>query len=372
MLFKDVVGQSDIKSLLKSEVQSGHMPHALLLAGETGYGTMALALALANYVLCPNITSEDCCGTCPECVKVNKLIHPDLHFSFPFIKKGNETTTEDYIKDWRNFLLTDKYFDLNDWLKDIHSENKQATIMQAEARNIIRKLSLASYEGGWKIMIIWLPEKMKIEAANTLLKTLEEPSKKTLFILCSEHPEQILTTILSRTHRINVPPLRMEDITEALVTQRGIERTMAINIARTSKGNYLTALRHLCSDDNSKELLGNFITLMRLAYLRDLKGIANWSEQNAALSREQQKQQLAYMQNMIRECFMYNFGKSELNFMTSQERDFATKFAKFINERNVIRFTNTFADTQQKISGNANSKMEFYNLALQTTILLRA
>ena len=294
MLFKDVVGQDGVKSLLMSEVQNGHLPHALLLVGETGYGTMALALALANYILCDNTTSEDSCGTCPECVKVKKLIHPDLHFSFPIIKIGSrETTTEDYIKEWHEFLLADKYFDLNDWLRNIHSENKQAIILQAEAKNIIQKLSLASYEGGWKIMIIWLPEKMKKEPANTLLKTLEEPADKTLFILCSEHPEQILTTIISRTQRINVPPLRMEDISDALVNQRGIDRNMAINIARTSKGNYLNALRHLCNDDDSQALLGNFITLMRLAYITDLKGIANWSEKNASLSREQQKQQLA-------------------------------------------------------------------------------
>lgn len=373
MLFDEVVGQNAVKNLLRTQVDSGHIPHALLLAGDTGHGTLALALALAGYVLCGNHTPTDSCGTCPECVKVKKLIHPDLHFSFPIIKKSSGITTSDtYMKEWIDHFLSDKYFDLQDWLKVIGSENKQAVIPDDESDNIIRKLSLASYEGGWKVMIVWLPEKMNGSAANTLLKTLEEPSKNTLFILCSEHPEQMLATILSRTQRIDVPPLGMEDLSTALVERRGLDRETAVNIARISNGSYLKALRQLCGDDDTSFMLDNFVQLMRLAYKRDLSALMKWSDNMASLGREQQKAHLAYMQEMLRENFVYNFDRPELNFMTPREREFATKFARFINERNIIKFTREFAHAQRDVMGNVTSRTIFFNLALQSIILIRA
>ncbi len=373
MQFRDIVGQQEIKSQLKSQVDSGRLPHALLLAGDTGYGTMALALALANYVMCGNHIDGDSCGICPECTKFKKLIHPDLHFSFPLIKKSSGITTCDtYMREWREHLVTDKYFDLNDWLAYVGSDNKQAIIPEAESDNIIRKLSLSSYEGGWKIMIIWLPERMNASAANNILKILEEPTRKTLFILCSERPEDMLTTILSRTQRIDVPPLSAEEIRDVLVNQRGVDPAMALNIARVSGGSYLRALRHLCSNDDSREMLDNFIQLMRIAYVRNMPEIMKWCDKMSALGREQQKLQLAYMQRMLRENFMYNFNRPELNYMTVGELEFATKFARFINERNIIRFMEEFSRAQRDVAGNVNSKSAFFNLALKTIILLRS
>lgn len=373
MLFKDVVGQNEIKKQLISQVDSGRLPHAILLAGETGYGTMALALALANYVLCDNHHDGDSCDSCPECVKVNKLIHPDLHFSFPVIKKSESTNSDTFLKEWRSMLLDDKYFDYNDWLKHLKSESKQAYILQAESQSIIRKATLTSYEGGWKVIIIWLPERMFSDIpANTLLKTIEEPPKKTLFILCSEKPELLLDTIRSRTQRIDVPPINTNDLCEALTKQRGIDPAMAVNISRIAKGNYLTAIRHLCEGDDSQEQLEKFKSLMRLAYSRNLKGITAWSEQISALNRDEQRAFLAYMQNMIRENFMYNFGRPELNFMTPQELTFASKFAPFINERNIIGFAEELQRAQDDISQNVNAKNIWFNLALRTIMLIRA
>lgn len=372
MQFKDVIGQEEVKRVLRQQANAGRLPHALLLAGETGYGTMALALALASFVLCDNRSDSDSCGICPKCTKTNKFIHPDLHFSFPVIKKSESTTSDSYLKEWRDFLSDDKYFDLNDWLAFMKADRKQAIIPEAESQNIIQKLSLTPYEGGWKIMIIWLPEKMGGAPANTLLKTLEEPSGKTLFILCSEHPEQMLTTVLSRSQRIDVPPVKTEDLCEALTTRRGVDKTAAADIARISKGNYLTALRHLCDDDTPQAMLDQFAGLMRMAYTRNVKGLAEWSDSLARQSRDEQKQLLSYMQNMIRENFMYNFGRPELNFMTPQELAFARRFAPFINERNVIRFADEFQRAQDDISNNVNSKTVLFNLALQTTILIRS
>lgn len=373
MRFSEVIGQDEVKKILTAQVRSGRLPHALLLSGDTGYGTLALALALASYVLCSRQGDNDSCGECSECIKTDKLIHPDLHFSFPVIKKSNGTTTSDtYLKEWLTQLTSEKYFDFNDWLHVIGTDNKQAIIPDDEADNIIRKLSLSAYEGGWKVMIIWLPEKMRTEAANTLLKTLEEPSAKTLFILCAEHPEQMLDTILSRTQRIDVPPLSVEDLAKALMEQRGLDHDTAVSVARVSGGSWLKALKQICDADDSKVMLQSFIQLMRLAYMRDLSGLMKWSEGMVALGREQQKAYLSYIQNMLRENFIYNFGRSELNFMTPQETDFAYKFARFINERNIIRFTEEFAHAQRDVAGNVNGKAIFFNLALKTIILLRA
>ena len=373
MRFEEVVGQKEVKDVLLAQVRAGRLPHALLLAGDTGSGTLALALALASYVMCSEPSENDSCGQCAECVKTDKLIHPDIHFSFPVIKRSSGVTTSDtYLKEWLTQLGSDKYFDLTDWLKVIGTENKQAIIPDDEADNIIRKLSLSSYEGGWKVMIIWLPEKMNGSAANTMLKTLEEPTPRTLFILCSEHPEQLLSTIVSRTQRIDVPPLSTDDLSEALMERRGLDRDTAVAVARVASGSWLKALRQLCDADDSKAMLQSFIQLMRLAYMRDLAQLMRWSDSMAALSREQQKAYLNYMQQMLRENFIYNFGRSELNYMTPQETDFAYKFARFINERNIKQFTEEFAHAQRDVVGNVNSKTIFFNLALKAIILLRA
>jgi DNA polymerase III subunit delta' len=373
MQFKDVIGQEEVKRVLRQQAVSGRLPHALLLAGETGYGTMALALALASFVLCDNRSESDSCGNCSKCTKADKLIHPDLHFSYPIIKKSESTTSDTYQNEWREFFTRDKYFDINDWLTVMKADKKQALIPEAESQNIIQKLSLSPYEGGWKVMIIWLPEKMGATPANTLLKTLEEPTGKTLFILCSEHPEQMLTTVLSRSQRIDVPPVKTEDMCEALTARRGVDPTAAANIARISKGNYLTALRLLCDDDEAPQaMLNSFTSLMRMAYSRNVKGLMEWSDNLARQSRDEQKQLLAYMQNMIRENFMYNFGRPELNFMNPKELAFAKNFAPYINERNIIRFAEEFQRAQDDITNNVNSKTVLFNLALQTTILIRS
>ncbi len=372
MKFSEVVGQDEVKAVLKAQVDAGRLPHALLLCGDTGCGTLALALALANYVLCGNTAGGDSCGECSQCAKVEKLIHPDLHFSFPVVKKSSSAVNSDtYMTEWVSHLQSDKYFDLSDWLKVMGAENKQASIFENETDNIIRKLSLSAYEGGWKVMIVWLPEKMNNSAANKLLKTLEEPSSRTLFIMCAEHPEQMLTTILSRTQRIDVPSLSTETLCQALVERRGLDPKMALDVARTSGGSYLNALRQLCDDAEAKAKFEAFVQLMRLAYQRQLPQLMKWADDMVALGREQQKEYLAYMQNMLRENFMYNFDRPELNYMSGSERAFASKFARFVNERNIVQFAEEFSRAQRDVEGNINGRIIFFNLALRTTQLLR-
>ena len=372
MRFSEVIGQDEVKKILTAQVRSGRLPHALLLSGDTGYGTLALALALASYVLCSRQGDNDSCGECSECIKTDKLIHPDLHFSFPFIKKSTGTTTcENYISDWKQFISNGYYFGLSDWLEAIGSDNKSAIITEAEGDNIIDKLSIASYSGGYKVMIIWLPERMHDAAANNLLKMLEEPAAKTVFILVSNDTTPILSTILSRTQHMEFQRLSADDIARALQERNGLDRNMAVQVARTAGGSYLNALRYININNESDSYFDEFVNLMRKAYSRDVQGLQQWADDVTKWGRDKQKSFLSYCQNMLRENFIYNFHLPELNYMTDKESDFAKKFSRFINERNIVEFTEAFSRAQRDVEQNVNSKTIFFDFALKTIILIR-
>ncbi|MBQ0088346.1 MAG: DNA polymerase III subunit delta [Prevotellaceae bacterium] len=362
MNFNDVIGQDDIKAFLKREADTAHVPHAMMFVGDTGYGTLAMAMAFANYLL-DNGHNQD---------KLNKLLHPDLHFSFPVIKKDkHDGICDDFMKEWIDSLKEGAYFGLQEWLEVIGAENKQARIFEAEGDNIIDKMSLTSYEGGYKIMIIWLPERMGTEAANNLLKILEEPQGKSLFILVAEDTTKILSTIISRTQIVDFPPLSMNVMVDTLEHKNGIDHNSAVQIAKISSGSYLKALRIINSAESDNVFFELFVNVMRMAYSRQVQQMQQWAEDIVAMGREKQKDFLEYMQNMLRENFMFNFKTNELNFMTDKEAAFAVKFARFINERNIIEFTDTIAVAQRDILQNVNGKIVFFNLALKIAILIR-
>lgn len=297
--------------------------------------------------------------------------HPDFHFSFPFIKKSDSTTSETYISEWKSLIADGYYFGLADWLEAAGNGTKQAVITDGEACRILDQLSVASYEGGYKVMIIWLPERMNPSAANTLLKMLEEPAPQTVFILVSNDTSTLLSTILSRTQLVEFPRLTNEDITEALTERRGLERSSAMEVARVSGGSYLNALKYITSGNADDTYFDVFVSLMRLAYGRDVRGLKKWSEDMAAWTREKQKSFLTYGQNMLRENFMYNFHQPDLNFMTEREAGFAHNFARFINERNIIGFTEIFTQAQKDIEQNVNGKTVFFDFALKVIVLIR-
>lgn len=372
MLFREVIGQEDVKSMLRKTVEGHRVPHALLFSGPSGCGKLAMAVAFANYLLCRHRTEDDSCGLCPPCKQLAKYSHPDLHFSFPVIKKtSSPATCEDYMAEWRSQLSSSLYFGLDDWMDRIGSDNKQAFISEAEGDRIIDRLSISSYEGGYKVMIIWLPEKMRAEAANNLLKTLEEPTDGTVFILVSNDSSAILPTILSRTQNLVFRPLPLETIADALMSRNGLDRQMALQIARISGGSYLRALQLINIGDESSVFFKCFTSLMRSAYSRNLQELKSWSDEIASWGRERQKALLAYFQNMLRENFVYNFRHSELNFMSEQEVSFSVRFARFINERNVKGFMDEFSCAQRDIEQNVNSRTVLFNLALQSIILIR-
>lgn len=371
MSFNDVIGQDEIKAILRRQVETGRIPHALLFCGPSGCGKMAMAMAFANYILCQHPNGGESCGVCPSCKQVAKLVHPDLHFSFPVIKKDQSTTCEDYRKEWTECLGASLYFGLDDWLETMGSDNKQALITEAESDRIIDKLSVTSYEGGYKVMIIWLPEKMRGAAANNLLKTLEEPTPGTVFILVSNITSPILPTILSRLQQITFRPLPTAVVADALVQRNGLERDMAVQVARIAGGSYLKALQTINVNSEAGNYFKYFTQLMRAAYSRDLLVLKSWSETIASWGREKQRAFLEYCQNMLRENFVYNFHHAELNFMGDEEMQFASKFSRFVNERNVMGFMREFSVAQRDIEQNVYSRTVLFDMALRCIVLIR-
>ena len=377
MYFKDIIGQQEVIEQLVKDAQAGTVPHALLFCGPEGVGKLQTAIAFARYLLCRDKgTAADSCGKCPACVKMDKLVHPDLHFVFPVINKSKtserSTVSDDEIQTWRETVLEQQYFGFENWLKAIDAENKQASIFVTESERILSKLSLKSVEGGYKIMIIWHAEKMNQQCANSLLKLLEEPPAQTLFILTTDAPEQMLETILSRTQRIDFRRIPEQEIASRLHGPTyQLDDENARKIAHLSGGSWFKAISALRINRESEEFFDYFTQLMRLSYTRRLKELKRWSDSIASNGREWQKRFLEYCQRMIRENFICNFHLPELNFLTEQEQQFSIRFAPYVNENNIIGLMEQLSDAARDIGQNVNSKMVFFDLSLKTIMLMK-
>ena len=384
MQFSQIIGQDEAKKRLIRTVAEQRIPHAQLLRGKEGIGKLALAIAYAQYICCENKGANDSCGVCPACVKYKKLAHPDLHFVFPIIKPANKSSVvcDDYISDFREMILENHYFSMNDWYARISNDAKQGVIYSNESQEIFRKLNLKTYESEYKIMIIWLPEKMNGTCANKLLKILEEPPEKTVFLLVSNKPEEIITTILSRTQHVNIPKLSDKDIFQTLMKNPEFELSEqnASHIARIANGSYLEALSILSEDDDNKQNFDRFVMIMRLSWQvgnrkdhASLKTLRKWSDDMAspAVGRENQKKFLSYAQRMTRENFILNLQEPEMNFMNAYEANFSVKFSAFIHERNVEDLMKEFALAERHVEQNVNSKMVFFDLILKVIMLLK-
>ena len=371
MFFKDVIGQEEAKQRLIREAKEGKIAHARLFCGPEGIGKLPLAIAYARYLSCNNPGEKDACGICPSCVKFNKLAHPDLHFVFPVIKKkSKDTVSDDFITEWRELLSQTPYFNLNIWLEEMGAENQQAQIYVKESDEIIRKLSLKSSQGGYKIMIIWLPEKMNVECSNKLLKLLEEPPSQTIFLLVSEEPDMLLTTIQSRTQRFALYGIEEKYITERLQSQYGLQERDAISIGHRSEGNFLKALESIHLNEENKLFFDLFVSLMRLSYQRKIREMKQWSETLATMGRERQKHFLSYCQRLVRENFMFNFQDPSLIFMNEEEQNFSKRFAPYINEKNVMGIMDELSEAQRHIEQNVNARMVFFDFSLKMIVLL--
>ena len=384
MLFSEIIGQQEVKKRFIRTVTEQRIPHAQLLRGPEGVGKLGLAIAYAQYICCENRSESDSCGVCPSCVKYKKLAHPDLHFVFPIIKPANKTSVvcDDFIPDFREMVLSNLYFGINDWYAKISGDAKQGLIYSNESEEIIRKLSLKTYESEYKIMIIWLPEKMHGTCANKLLKILEEPPEKTVFLLVSNAPDEIITTILSRPQHIHIPRLGEAEIARELlrIDELELEPDYANYAAHISNGSYLNALSVLNESDENKLNFERFMMIMRLAWQvgnkkdhASLKTLRKWSDDMAAaaMGRERQKNFLNYSQRMTRENFIRNMQQPELNYLTVTEAEFSQRFSPFINERNVEDLMNEFALAERQIEQNVNAKMIFFDLTLKVIMLLK-
>ena len=363
MKVDEVIGQKEAKERLLQLVREERLPHAMMFCGPTGSGKLALAVAFASYLL-----GDDN-------AMVKKLEHPDLHFTYPTIKlpsmgAEHKPVSDDFAKQWHELLMQGPYFSIDQWLQAIGAENQQAIITAGESDDLVRKLSLKSSQGGYKVSIIWLPERMNLECANKLLKLIEEPPQQTVFILVCEEPDRLLETIRSRVQRIDIKKIDDEDVRQALIAQRGVSEEAALRIARLANGSWLKALEELQVGSENEQFLDLFIALMRLAYQRKVKDLRRWSETMAGFGREKQKRFLTFFLRMIRENFMYNFQAQELNYMTQQEEDFAKNFARFVNEANVLPIYNLANLAIRDIGQNANAKIVFFDFALKMIVLL--
>lgn len=374
MFFKDIVGQSEVKERLVTSARKGLIPHAQLFCGPEGVGKFLLALAYAQYLNCENPTDNDSCGKCAACVKYAHLTHPDLHFVFPIVKKAakKKEVCDDYIADWREFVKQHNYyFNLTQWLDHIDAENSQGLIYAKESEEILRKLSLRIYEAKYKIMIIWLPEKMHESCANKLLKIIEEPTDNTIFLLVSDTPDNIITTIQSRCQRINVHGVAESDIVQALESEYNILPDDATTVAHLSKGSYLKAVETISLNEEHKFFFNLFVQMMRASYARNIKEIKTIGNELAAIGRENQKSFLIYSQRMVREYFVSNLHQPEITYLAQDEANFGIRFAPFINERNIVGFMDELALAERHIEQNVNAKMVFFDLCLKITMLIK-
>ena len=366
MAFEQVIGQQEAQQRLTQLVSEGRLPHALMLCGPAGCGKKALAMGLAALLL--NRTANDA-------AMLAKWEHPDLHFTYPTIKlpsmgSDHKPVSDDFASEWHELISISAYFTMTEWLEQMGGENQQAIITAGESDALIRKLSMKSSQGGYKVSIVWLPERMNIECANKILKLLEEPPKQTVFIMVSEEPERLLETIRSRVQRIDIRRIADADIDNALQQKRGVQPEIAHRITRMANGNWLKATEMLMADSENEQFLDFFQQLMRLAYMRKVRDLKRWSEQMASLGRERQKRFLNYFLRLVRENFMYNFHQEELCYMTQREEDFARNFARFINEANVLPITDLVTRAIRDIGQNANAKIVFFDMAMQMIVLL--
>jgi len=373
MFFKEVIGQTATKERLIQSVHGERVSHAQLFAGPEGSGKLALAIAYAQFVACTNRQADDSCGECPSCKKFRKLIHPDLHFVFPVIKtpKFKEPVSDNFLEEWRQMIGQNPYFNIDQWFDRIGVENAQGLIYSHQSEEIIRKLNLKSYESEYKVMIIWLPEKMHVACANKLLKMIEEPPVKTLFILITENEEDIISTIRSRCQLIIIPPIDPVSLAKAIGELPEAEGMDIRNIVHLAKGNYSKALELLQPDEQTLFNLERFKELMRSSYGRKFTDLFKWVDQVAGIGREKQKNLLNYSLMILRENFIYNLKNRELIFMNEQEEDFSKRFSPFINERNIIELTEVFETAFNHIGMNGNPRIIFTDVAFKITKLIR-
>ncbi len=379
MLFSDIIDQDSVKKQLIHSIESGRIPHAQLLVAPKGTGALPLAIAYAQYLLCSNTDGENTNGNQACNIKVNNLSHPDLHFAFPVAttdKVKRHPISDLFLEEWRQFVKDNPYGDLLGWYAHLGIENKQGQIGVDEAESIVKKLILKSFEGGYKVMIIWMAEKLNIAAANKLLKLIEEPPNKTIMLLVTENQEQIISTILSRCQVVKLNPLSENHIKEALITQKHISENEAIKIAHQADGNWNKAVHILNNSTQDEQFETWFITWIRAAFKAKgnaavIQELITWSDAIASNGREVQKSFLNYCLQFFRQAMLKNYTADSLVFLEPYTASFdLEKFAPFIHSGNILDISNELNDAIYHIERNGNAKIILLDLSIKLTRLL--
>ena len=375
MLFKEIISNNSVKKQLIEAVRNNRISHAQLFSGKSGSAKLALALAYAQFLNCENRTTVDSCGICSSCLKFNNLSHPDLHLVIPVLKtkEVQKPVSDHFIGKWRDFITNNYYGSLNRWIDSFGTENKtgqQGTIYKDEANNIHKKLSLKNYEAEYRVVLIWMPERMNLEVSNKLLKLFEEPPKGTIFLLITENTNQLLPTIISRLQSIKIADFTAEDIVNHFGEQAlSLEKAKQLrNLTNADLGKITQILE---DKEGELDLFSDFSVWMRLTYKMDVQGISKWVDNLSLKGRKQQNLFLSYAIKMVRECLIYNFASDTLLKTNENEFAFLTKFSPFIHEENSVMITEKLEESIKAINRNANAKILFFELSLQMVKFLR-
>jgi DNA polymerase-3 subunit delta' len=375
MQFKDVIGQSAVKQRLIQSVKENHVSHAQLFLGPAGCGKLPLALAYAQYILCPNRTETDSCGVCPTCQKMQKLVHPDLHFVVPTnttksVKSNPESDL--FMEEWREYVQKNEgYINESGWYGFLDIENKQGYMSVRDAASLLRKLNMKAYEGDYKIAIIWMAEKMRTDTANKLLKLLEEPPEKTIFLLIAEDQDQLLATIKSRTALVKIPALDTAAIETALQQRFGCDPKQAHDAAMISEGDWLTACQSFKDFEDHKFFFTTFQQWMRLCFRAAYSEIIDFSANVKSIGREKQKELLDYGLRIIRNSLLFNNNLAEIVMLPDDEKTFNSKFSPFVNPANLVQIVALFEEAIRQIERNGNAQIIFTDVSFKMIGLLK-
>lgn len=371
MRFADIIGNNEATTALRSMADSGRIPHAMLIHGPEGIGKMIAARAFISYLNCENPRNGDSCGVCPSCRRIEAGNNPDIHYVYPVRKTSSpkRSTSTDYIEQWHRFLKESPYMDQATWLSLIEAENSQPAIYVDEAEAIAEAASMSAYADKYKIFLIWLPERMRPDTANKLLKLIEEPYEDTLFICVSNQPSLILPTISSRLRPVEMRPPGQDVIMNALLG-RGVSQISARNASRLAEGSLQRAFSLLAQEGETEEFSGTFKDSMRLAYARKVGEMRRLSENLASMGREKNLRALDYFARLTRENFIANLSIPPLNIMTEDEEAFSQRFSPFIHSGNVEKIITEIGLARRDISRNANSKLVWFDFLLRLMLLL--
>jgi DNA polymerase III subunit delta' len=369
LLFKDIPGLLSLKHTLVQAVQQRHVAHAQLFCGPPGSGNLALALALATYLNCEDRQANDACGRCGSCLKMNRLVHPDVHLIFPLLAAKDELPV--LLPRWREFVLDNPYQTLSDWLGFAGaSKNQQGIIPIKEAHGIVGKLSLKAFEGEYKILILWQPELMNVESANALLKVLEEPPPNTIFLLVCHDANRLLATIVSRTQRVSVPAFEASEIVEYLTKTQSVEANQAHQIAYLADGNLAQALQLATGEPNDQHV--QFADWMRLCFKADLPALVALAEHLDAQSKDTQKSLLEYGLNIMREVFLWQNQAGELVRLNGEAMTFVQRFADHLKPQHIENISQALSQAHYHLERNVRAKIVLLDLSLSFVRWLRS